>query len=92
VLWCLAYGLKVFDVSDATNPVQVASCDWSGGSDIHVVGSYAYEGRKIKLCCKSCRKDFDKDSKQYMAKLKQVAAKAPAAESHAHHKQEGHQH
>ena len=30
---------------------------------------FVYKGQEIKLCCKSCRKDFNKDPKQYLKKL-----------------------
>ena len=38
---------------------------------------FTYEGQEIKLCCKSCQKDFKKDPAKYMKKLKDAeAAKA----------------
>ena len=30
---------------------------------------FVHEGQEIKLCCKSCRKDFDKDPAKYLKKL-----------------------
>lgn len=30
---------------------------------------FTYKGREIKLCCKDCRKDFDKDPAKYLKKL-----------------------
>jgi hypothetical protein len=30
---------------------------------------FVHEGQEIKLCCKSCRKDFDKDPVKYLEKL-----------------------
>lgn len=30
---------------------------------------FEYEGQEIKLCCKDCRKDFDKEPAKYMKKL-----------------------
>jgi YHS domain-containing protein len=30
---------------------------------------FTYEGQEIKLCCKSCQKDFNKDPKKYLKKL-----------------------
>ena len=30
---------------------------------------FVHDGQEIKLCCKDCRKDFDKDPAKYMAKL-----------------------
>jgi len=31
--------------------------------------SFIYQGQEIKLCCKDCRKDFDKDPAKYLKKL-----------------------
>ena len=30
---------------------------------------FVHEGREIKLCCKSCKKKFDKDPAAYLKKL-----------------------
>ncbi|MDP3849386.1 MAG: hypothetical protein Q8Q59_02700 [Luteolibacter sp.] len=30
---------------------------------------FVHQGREIKLCCKDCRKDFDKDPAKYLKKL-----------------------
>ena len=30
---------------------------------------FTHEGQEIKLCCKSCQKDFKKDPAKYMAKI-----------------------
>jgi YHS domain-containing protein len=30
---------------------------------------FTHEGQEIKLCCKSCKKDFDKDPRKYLKKL-----------------------
>ena len=35
---------------------------------------FTYEGQEIKLCCKSCQKDFKKDPAKYMKKLKDAEA------------------
>jgi YHS domain-containing protein len=37
---------------------------------------FTHEGREIKLCCKSCLKDFKKDPAKYMKKLEAAEAKA----------------
>ena len=37
--------------------------------------SFVYQGQEIKLCCKSCQKDFNKDPKKYLKKLEEAAAK-----------------
>jgi YHS domain-containing protein len=36
---------------------------------------FTYEGREIKLCCKSCRKKFDKDPAKYVKKHEEAEAK-----------------
>lgn len=30
---------------------------------------FVYQGQEIKLCCKACRKKFDKDPASYLKKL-----------------------
>ena len=40
---------------------------------------FEYKGQEIKLCCKSCRKKFDKDPPKFL-KLMEENAKKPAAE------------
>src|SRR4051794_39143029 len=37
---------------------------------------HEYKGREIKFCCKSCLKDFNKDSAKYVKKLEEAEAKA----------------
>lgn len=32
---------------------------------------FAHEGQEIKLCCKSCKKKFDKDPAKYLKKLEE---------------------
>jgi len=37
--------------------------------------TFVHEGQEIKLCCKSCKKKFDKDPAKYLKKLSDAAAK-----------------
>jgi len=37
---------------------------------------FVHEGREIKLCCKSCLKDFKKDPAKYIKKIEAAEAKA----------------
>lgn len=37
--------------------------------------TFVYEGQEIKLCCKSCKKDFDKNPKKFLKKLDEAKAK-----------------
>jgi YHS domain-containing protein len=39
---------------------------------------FEHEGREIKLCCKSCLKDFKKDPAKYIKKIEEEEAKAKA--------------
>lgn len=36
---------------------------------------FAYKGQEVKLCCKSCKKDFDKDPAKFSKKLAKEAKK-----------------
>ena len=38
---------------------------------------FVYEGQEVKLCCKKCLKDFNKEPAKYIAKINAAAA-APA--------------
>lgn len=40
---------------------------------------FKHEGQEIKLCCKSCQKDFNKNTAKFMKKLKDEVAKAKKA-------------
>jgi len=51
---------------------------------------FVQDFQEIKLCCKSCKKDFDKKVKQFMATLKKATPDTQAAESHADHQHEQH--
>ena len=37
---------------------------------------FVHEGREIKLCCKSCLKDFKKDPAKYLKKIEAAEVKA----------------
>jgi len=37
---------------------------------------FTHEGREIKMCCKSCLKDFNKDPKHYIKKLEDAEKQA----------------
>ena len=42
---------------------------------------YAYKGREIKLCCKGCLKDFNKNPAKYIKMIDEAEAKAKKAKS-----------
>jgi YHS domain-containing protein len=31
---------------------------------------FTYKGQEVKLCCRGCKKDFDKDSDKYTAEIR----------------------
>ena len=37
--------------------------------------SFVVDGQEVKLCCKSCLKDFNKDKAKYMKKIDEAAKK-----------------
>lgn len=36
------------------------------GGDMGEAYVFVYKGQQVKLCCKGCKKDFDKDPEKYM--------------------------
>ncbi len=42
---------------------------------------FTYKGREIKLCCKGCQKDFNKQPAKYIKKIEEAEAKATKAPS-----------
>ena len=59
-----AYTLKTCAVTDE-------DLDSMGKPYVH-----EYKGREIKLCCKSCLKDFNKKPDKYVKKIEEAEAKA----------------
>ena len=37
---------------------------------------FTHEGQEVKLCCKSCLKEFKKDPAKYMKKIQEAEAKS----------------
>ena len=46
-----------------------------GGMKTH---TFTHEGQEVKLCCKSCLKDFKKEPAKYIKKIQEAQAKAKA--------------
>ena len=70
-------------------PYALKTCPVSGdklGGDMGDPFVFVYKnkkikddvGREIKLCCKSCKKDFDKDSAKFIKQIEKDEAKANA--------------
>jgi YHS domain-containing protein len=64
--------------SAKAKPYPLDTCVVSGeklGGDMGEPFVFTYEGREIKLCCKSCKKDFDKSAAKFVAKVDEAAKK-----------------
>jgi len=46
------------------------------GGDMGDPVVFTYQGREVKLCCKSCRKDFDKEPAKFIKKIEEAEKKA----------------
>jgi YHS domain-containing protein len=69
-------GLPLFGVAaDDKNvkPYKLDTCAVSDEKlgDMGKPYSFEHNGQEFKLCCKSCKKDFDKDPAKYVKKFEQ---------------------
>jgi hypothetical protein len=69
--WQANEGFFPFSAKVAAKPYPLDFCivsdDKLGGMGKPVV--FVYNGLEIKLCCKPCRKDFNKDPEKYLKEL-----------------------
>ncbi len=80
VLVCgfLASPLIAFSAEKKAKPYPLKTCVVSGeklGGDMGDPYVFTHDGREIKLCCKSCLKDFKKDSAKYTKKIEEAEKK-----------------
>ena len=71
----LALRAEDTNASAATNPTpdKLTTCPVSGdklGDDMGGPYMFTYKGQEVKLCCKNCKKDFDKDPDKYISKIR----------------------
>ena len=61
-------------VTDTTaTPDLLTTCPVSGeklDGDMGKPFVFTYNNQEVKLCCKSCKKDFDKNPDKYIAKIR----------------------
>lgn len=57
--------------SGKVKPYPFKTCIVSGDGleEMDDMTVFVYKGQEIKLCCKPCKKDFDKDPAKYLKKL-----------------------
>ena len=54
-------------------PDKLTTCPVSGeklGGDMGKPVVFIYKNQEVKLCCKSCKKDFDKDPDKFIVKIR----------------------
>jgi YHS domain-containing protein len=53
-------------------PDQLTTCPVSGEKlgEMGAPYTFTYKDQEVKLCCKNCKKDFDKDPAKYMALIR----------------------
>lgn len=72
----VALGVRAEDTKKAeTSPVpdKLTTCavsDEKLGSEGMEPYTFIYKNQEVKLCCKSCKKKFDKDPEKYIAKIR----------------------
>ncbi|MEI8038509.1 MAG: hypothetical protein WCJ14_08970 [Verrucomicrobiota bacterium] len=61
-------------------PASLTTCLISGEKlgEMGKAYVFVYQGQEVKLCCKKCLKEFDKDPAKYLAKINEAAAKESA--------------
>jgi YHS domain-containing protein len=71
-------GLAADKKADKPKPYPLKTCIVSDEKLGEMGDAYVFthEGREIKLCCKSCLKDFKKDPAKYIKKIEEAEAKA----------------
>lgn len=88
ILATLVFGFAGFThAEDAAEAKSPTICVVSGEA-LDSMGKpyvFTYEGQEVQLCCKDCKKQFDKDPAQYLEKLNATdAAKAAVGGAHQH--------
>ena len=71
---CGGMGLTaVADTDTNTVPDMLKTCPVSGeklGADMGEPYVFTYKGQEVKLCCKGCKKDFDKNPDKFLKAIR----------------------
>jgi hypothetical protein len=60
--------------AEKAKPDKLTTCPVSGDK-LGEMGKpfvFVYKDQEVKLCCKSCKKDFDKDPDKFMIKIREA--------------------
>ena len=66
-------GAQTETIADAqAKPDLLATCPVSGEKlgEMGKPFTFTYKDQEVKLCCKGCKKDFDKDPEKYISKIR----------------------
>ncbi len=69
----LAAGFATRAEDAKPTPDKLTTCVVSGeklGGDMGKPFVFTYKNQEVKLCCKSCKKDFDKDPDKFIVKIR----------------------
>ncbi len=56
--------------ASSVKPYKLNKCLVTDEKFDHDTYTFVHQGQEVKLCCKSCLKDFNADPKKYLSKLK----------------------
>lgn len=74
LLTAMTATLRADDAKPAPRPDLLKTCPVSGeklGEDAEMKPfTFTYKDQEVNLCCKSCKKKFDKDPEKYVAKIR----------------------
>ena len=62
-------------VSDDAYPLKTCVVSGEVLGDMGKPYAFQHEGTTVKLCCKSCLEDFNKEPAKYMSKIKEVGTR-----------------
>ena len=60
------------DATPKTYPLTTCIVSGEGLDSMGKPVVFTYEGQEVKLCCKQCRKDFDKDPAKFIKKIQEA--------------------
>ncbi len=69
----MATAAPMADSSTKAVPDLLKTCPVSGeklNGDMGAPYTFSYQGQEVKLCCKSCKKDFDKNPDKYLKAIR----------------------